>query len=147
MSFGQHTRSIADLLGDLLTQVSNLLRQEGRLARAEISEKIAQAAGAIVLLLAGAILMIPATVILFDAGVQALVDAGLTPALSALVVGGGAFLLGLILVLVGKSRLAPRHLAPSRTVHQLQRDAAIAQEQIGTNPNVRNEHVGANRAA
>ena len=148
MAFDRYARSIPDLLGDLLTQTTTLLRQEGRLARAEISEKIGQATGAFSLLLVGAVLMIPALVVLLNAVVLALVDRGWAPAVAAAMVGGIVLVLGAIMLLIGKNRLAPHKLAPTRTVQQLQQDAAVAQEHLrATQQQVRSHDVHANRAA
>jgi hypothetical protein len=44
-------------------------------------------------------------------------------------VGGTALLIGLILLLVGVSWLRAETLAPSKTIEQLQRDAAVAKKQ------------------
>ena len=147
MPYDQHDRSTVDLVGDVLSQATTLLRQEGRLARAEVSEKISQATGGFTLLLVGAVLLIPALVILLDALVLALVAREFSPTAAALLVGGIALVFGAVLVLVGKNRLAPSNLAPTRTVHQLQRDAATAQDQIKATPYVRTNHVQGNRAA
>jgi hypothetical protein len=148
MAFDRYAQSIPELLGDLLTQTTTLVRQEGRLASAEISEKIGQATGAVALLLIGAVLMIPAMVILLDAVVLALVQSDWSPAAAAALVGGIAIVLGAILLLIGKSRLAPSKLAPTRTVQQLQQDAAVAQDQFRTTQQqARSHNVHANRAA
>lgn len=147
MTFDRYARSIPDLLGDVVTQTTTLLRQESRLARAEVSEKVGQATGAVAFLLIGAVLMIPALVILLDAAVLALVENNWSPTLAALIIGGIALALGVVLMLVGKSRLSPSNLAPTRTVHQLQRDAATAQDHLRANHHVRTDHVHAHRAA
>lgn len=49
---------------------------------------------------------------------------------SALLVGGIALILGMILLLIGVSRLKIGNVMPSKTVHQLQRDASVAKEQV-----------------
>ena len=82
------------------------------------------------LALAGAVLLIPALVILLDAAVAALVDGGMEAHLAALIVGGGALLVGLILLLLGTSRLRAASLVPGKTIHQLKEDAEIARRQV-----------------
>jgi hypothetical protein len=72
----------------------------------------------------------PALVILMSAGVAALIENGMTPAMAALIVGGGALVLGAILLWIGINRLRVGNLAPQRTVEQLQRDAAMAKQQV-----------------
>src|SRR3954468_7281718 len=98
-------RSIPDILGDLLTQFPTLVRKESQLARAEMSEKVTQAGVGIAFVMGGAVLLIPALVVLLEAGVAALERAGFEPPVAALIAGGGALLVGLILLLIGINRL------------------------------------------
>lgn len=123
-------RPITDIFTDLIDQMMTLLRKEGELARTEVSEKVGQVAGGLALIVIGAVLLIPALVILLDAAVAALVENGLlAQPWSALVVGGAALLIGIILALVGMSRLKAERLVPNRTIHQLQRDLSVAKQQ------------------
>jgi hypothetical protein len=123
-------RPITDILRDLLAQITALMRNEGELARAEMNEKIDQATRAVVLMVAGAVLLIPALVILLAAGVAAIMAAGLEPYWAALIVGGAAFIVGLALVLGGKSSISLRNLAPRRTMDHLRRDVSVARDQL-----------------
>ncbi len=84
------------------------------------------------LIVGGAILLMPALVVLLEAAVAALVDNGIAPYWSALLVGGACLVLGLILLLIGVSRLRSGRLMPDKTIHQLQRDAATARSQART---------------
>lgn len=123
-------RGITDILVDLVDQSSTLLRKEGALARAEMSEKITQVGVALGLILCGSVLLTPALVILLDAAVSALVENRILPQpWSALAVGGAVLLIGLILILWGASRLGTKKLVPSKTIHQLQRDISVAKHQ------------------
>ena len=123
-------RPITDIFTDLIDQMMTLLRKEGELARTEVSEKVGQVAGGLALIVIGAVLLIPALVILLDAAVAALVENGLlAQPWSALAVGGAALLIGIILALVGMSRLKAERLVPNRTIHQLQRDLSVAKQQ------------------
>ncbi len=123
-------RSVPDILRDLLMQLTTLVRKEGQLARAEISENISRAGGGMALVVVGAVLLIPALVILLQAAVAALATEGFTPAQSAGIIGGATLVIGLILLAVGVGRLKARSLMPDRTINQLQRDAAVAKEQM-----------------
>jgi uncharacterized protein YacL len=123
------TRSIPTIFTDLVSQLASLLRAEGQLARVEMSEKITQVAVGLGLIVAGAVLLIPALVILMQAAVAALVDSGLKEPWSALIIGGAALLIGLILALVGSRRLKADQLVPNKTIHQLQRDVSVAKQQ------------------
>jgi membrane protein DedA with SNARE-associated domain len=124
------TRSIPEIFTDLVAQLTTLLRTEGQLARTEMSEKISQVAVGLGQLLAGAVLLIPALVILLQAGVAALVQQmNIAEPWAALIVGGAALLIGLILALVGAGRLKAERLVPNRTIHQLQRDVSVARQE------------------
>jgi len=123
-------RSFPQLFTDVVNQVTGLFRTEMQLARTEMSEKVGQAVSAIVMVIVGAVLIIPALVILLQAGVAALIDQGFSPAASALIVGGAALIIGVILALIGVNRLKAENLAPSRTFDQLQRESAVAKEQV-----------------
>src|SRR5215469_18087455 len=119
-------RGITDILVDLVDQSSTLLRKEGALARAEMSEKITQVGVALSLILCGSVLLTPALVILLDAAVSALVENRVLPQpWSALAVGGAVLLVDLILILWGASRLRTKELVPRKTIHQLQRDISV----------------------
>ncbi len=128
--FEQRDRSIPGIVIDLLNQFTTLLRQESQLARAEISENVNRAIMGVVLAVAAAVLLIPALVILLLAAVYALESTGLAPYWSALAIGGGVLILGLILMLVGLSRLKAKNLVPRKTLNQLQEDAALAKRQV-----------------
>ena len=123
-------RPITDIFRDLLAQLTSLVRTEGELARAEMSEKVDQAARGLALMMGGAVLLIPALVVLLGAAVAAIMDTGLEPYWAALIVGGVTLAIGVILVVVGKSSIKFSNLAPTKTVHQLRRDASVARQQM-----------------
>ena len=124
-------RSLPDMISDLLLQVSTLFRKEAQLARTEMSENMANIGRGLGLIMGGAVLLIPSLVILLQAGVTTLGDRyGLTPSWSALIVGGTVLIIGVVLFLIGISRLRFEHIMPHKTVHQLQRDAAVAKERV-----------------
>lgn len=124
-------RSIPDIFSDLFAQLTSLLQKEAQLARAEMSENIGKAASGLGLVIGGAVLLIPALVILLNAAVAAITERGhLAPYWSALIVGGAVFIIGLILLAFGSSRLRPANMIPTRTVQQIQRDASVAKRQF-----------------
>jgi hypothetical protein len=125
-----YDRSIPEILGDVLGQAGALLRKEGQLAKAELSEKLGEAGLGLGLVAGGAVLAIPALVILLQAPVAALADAGLSPALSALLVGAVAVLIAAVLAWIGMSRLKMERLTPRRTLRQLQKDADFAMQRL-----------------
>jgi hypothetical protein len=132
MALADNTRTVPELLTSVVSQLADLMRTEGQLASAEISEKMTLVATGLGLIVGGAILLMPALVVLLEAAVAALVDNGIAPYWSALIVGGACFVLGLILLLIGVSWLRAGRLVPDKTIHQLQRDAATARSQVRT---------------
>ena len=127
----QEHRTVPELFTDLISQITSLFRTETQLARTEMGEKVSQAGTGVALIVGAAVLLIPALVVLLLAAVTALTDqGGLEPYWSSLIVGGAALIIGLIVALVGMSRLKARNLAPRRTIEQLQSDAAFARNQV-----------------
>jgi hypothetical protein len=118
-------RSFPNIFTDLIGQVTTLVRKEGQLARAEISEKATRALTGMAIILLGAVLLIPALVILLQAAIMGLIDNGTDPTIAALIVGGGALLIGMVLGLVGWSWVKPSSLVPDKTIDQLKRDAEV----------------------
>src|SRR5215472_962431 len=106
-----------------------------------MAEKIGEIGMALGLVVGGAVLLIPALVILLQAAVAGLAAAGLAVGWSSLIVGGVALVIGLALVAVAIRRLKAGRLVPSKTIEQLQRDAAVATQQM------RNDHGIRERAA
>lgn len=120
-------RPIADVVADVLRLAAALVRKEGELARAEMSEKLGNLARGLIVALVGGVLMIPALVILFEAAVAAIVYAGLAVYWAALIIGGAAFIIGAILLTIGMNRLSAQSLVPKKTLRQWQQDATVVQ--------------------
>jgi hypothetical protein len=135
-------RPISNILTDLLQQFTTLIKQEGELARTELSENASRAITGVVMAVAAAVLLVPALVILLLAAVFGLETTGLEPWLCALVVGGAALLLGLIILAIGIARLRAKTLMPSKTLNQLQEDAAMARRQMKSDPVAETETGG-----
>jgi len=125
-------RSLGAVFSDLLTELSALFRTEIRLARAEMSEKVSNMGTGIALTAAGGLVLFAAFLVLLEAAVGGLMTAGLKLWLASLIVGGVVLLIGAIALWFGLSRLDAKQLAPNKTVHQLQRDAAVARYQVQT---------------
>lgn len=123
-------RGVTDILADLAKEFTSLFRTEIRLARAEMSDKIALLGMSLALMVAGAVFVMAALVLVLQAVVALLMDQGFSPPAAILIVAGSAVVLGAVLIWVGSSQLRARNLAPSRTVEQLQRDAAVARHKM-----------------
>jgi hypothetical protein len=124
-----NNRSIPDILLNLVRQLTGLIRSEGQLARAEISEKIDKLTNAGIMIGAGAVLILPALVILLQAAVAALIEAGWSAGVAALLVGAIALVIGAVLCAVGFQRLRVMSIVPDKTIRQIQQDVAVATEQ------------------
>ena len=124
-------RSIPEIFTDVVNQFTTLLRKEGELARTEMSEKITQVAVGLGLIVGGSVLLTPALVILLQAGVSALITNNIVrEPWAPLIVGGAVFLIGIILLLVGMSRLKADALVPNKTIRQVQSDVRVAKQQV-----------------
>ena len=125
-----YQRSVPEIVSDVLNQVTRLFRKEVQLARTEVTEKVGQAIGGVVMILVGAVLLIPALVILLLAGVTAMIDAGIEAHWASLIVGGATLLVGAAVAMIGMNRLKAENLTPTRTIEQLHRDAEVAKDQV-----------------
>jgi hypothetical protein len=123
-------RSIPELFGDAVGQLAKLVGNEFALARAELSEKMAQAGRAAAMIGAGAVIMIPALVLLLFAAAGALIRSGLSDPIAYLISGGGAAVVAGALIAVGLQRLSGDALKPSVTLEQVQRDKLAAKELV-----------------
>jgi hypothetical protein len=131
MAVSNPQRNVPEIISDLFSQLATLVRKETLLARTEISENVAGVGRSLGLIIGGAVLLIPALVILLQAATAGLTEGyGLKSYWSALIVGGAVLIIGLILLLAGSSRLKIENMMPNRTVHQLRRDASVAQQQV-----------------
>jgi hypothetical protein len=123
-------RSIPELFGDAVGQLAKLVGNEFALARAELSEKMAQVGRAAAMIGAGAAIMIPALVLLLFAAAAALIRSGLSDPVAYLIAGGGAAVVAGVLIAVGLERLSGDALKPSVTLEQVQRDKLAAKEMV-----------------
>lgn len=124
------SRSVPELFSSVIGQISTLFRQEVRLARAEVGEKISHASGAITPLGAGAGMLLGTLILLLFALVSLLVYFGIPVGWAQLVVAILAAVIGYTLIRSGISRLNATTLMPERTAEQLSRDAQVAKEQV-----------------
>ncbi len=90
-------RSTPALMGDLIDSVTQLVRKEIQLFRAEMGEKTTQTMVAAGGLLAAAVIALTALNVLAAALVAALAKAGIPGAWSAVIVGGGLAIIAYVL--------------------------------------------------
>ena len=123
-------RSTPALMGDLLEHVTDLVRKEIQLFRAEMSDKATQAMVAAGSVLAAAVIALTALNVLAAALVAALAKAGIPGAWSAVIVGAGLAIVAFIMAKKGIDNLKAGNLAPERTARAAARDVTMVKEKI-----------------
>ncbi len=133
MADERNEKSLATLFSDLTRDTVELIRQEIALARADISQKVGTAQGALASIAIGAAVVLAGLFLLLQAAVEGL-SMVLPPEYSAwlspLIVGAVVALVGWAMLNAGKAKLNPEHLAPRRTMDSLRRDRAVVQEKM-----------------
>lgn len=123
--------TFGSLFSSLTDEVRTLIRNEVRLAQAEMTEKASQAAkGAASIAIAGAVLFSGFLVLLAAAvyGLNAVLPGTTTPWLSALIVGAIVLIIGVIMVQTGRKKLQALNLTPERTMASLSNDKEFAKQ-------------------
>jgi hypothetical protein len=123
------SRSIPELIGDLVRDIGELVRSEGRLMRAELREAGERMAAGAEMIGAGAVILLVALLVLVQAVVIALAE-WVGPGFAALIVGGVLAILGAVLIALGRKDLSASSLVPERTIEQTSRDARLAREKL-----------------
>ena len=129
MSVDNDPRSIPEVISAVAGDLANLVRKEGELVRAEVSEKISDAAKAGTQMSIGAALLLGGFLTLMAAVVIGLAHF-MDPFWAALVVGVVAGLVGYSLVKGAAKKVTPGALAPDRATRQLKQDAQLVKEQV-----------------
>lgn len=129
------TRSMTGLLGDIVRDVSDLVRQEIALAKAEASEKLSKLQLALAAIAIGGAVAFAGFIKLLDAAVFALgnVMGGLVtrfPALPALIVGAIVVITGIVMIKLGLDKFSENNLTLPRTMKNVQRDQAVVKEHL-----------------
>jgi hypothetical protein len=125
----RESRSVTDLITDLIRETGELVRTESRLVRAEISDKVRQLEMGGGSLAAGAICLLVALFVLAQALIVAL-GSIIGDAWAALLVGVVIAAIGMALLAKGRRDLAPSNLMPDRSTNQLSKDGQLVKEQI-----------------
>jgi hypothetical protein len=123
MNITRMDRSIGELFSDLSQQTGDLIRQEMRLAKAELSEKLAGAGRHAMMIGAAAACGLAAVISVAAAITLLLVDLGVKPWLSAVItaalMGGTAF----VLAQSALSAVRSRGITPVETMHSIKETA------------------------
>ena len=127
---GTRRPGVVTLLTAAMSQSADLVQTEFRLARAEVSEKMAALRTGLAMMAIGAIFLIAALGMVLQALVSVLIAEGVSPPVAILLVAGGAGVIGLVMFLMGQKRLAPDELVPERTLTSLSRDSRMVKESV-----------------
>ena len=122
-------RSLPELFSSVTSELTDLMRKESELVRAEVSEKISSAAHAGQQIGVGAALLLGAFLVLLEALVLALSKV-MDPLLASIIVGVVVAGVGFVLIRGAVSKLKPSALAPERSARQLGKDAHLVKEQV-----------------
>ena len=121
--------SLGRLFSDLADDLSNLTRKEIELARTETMEKISHASKAVMAMAAGGFIAYAGLLFLLAAAVM--VIATWVPYwLSAVIVGGMAVIIGMIMLQSGRSALQKTNITPVKTVDTMKENAQWVKEKI-----------------
>lgn len=115
------TRSLPELVSNLVNNLADLVRKEGQLVRAEVSEKVGLAGKAAAIVAVGAALLLGAFLVLLQALVIFLAR-HMDPALASLIVGVVVGLIGAALIMAGVKAVKPEHMKPERSTRQINKD-------------------------
>ena len=122
------SRSVPELLADLVRSVPELVRQEIQLLRSEMSDKLTQVEIGLGSIVAGGILLFAALLVLLQAIVIALTEL-VGPGWASLIVGVAVAAVGAVLLKKGIDQMKLSSLMPERTTNQLRQDVDLAKEQ------------------
>jgi uncharacterized membrane protein len=123
-------RSIGELFGELSQDVALLVRQEAKLAKTEMQQKLSKVTADLVSLAAGGVVALVGGLALTAALILLLIDpVGLAPWLAALLVGAVLGIVGWVLLDRGLKDLKRTDPTPRRTVETIKDDIAWAKEQ------------------
>lgn len=122
-------RSLGDLFGDLSREIATLVREEFRLARIELGDKVSRVGQDAARVAVGGVIMFAGFLVLLFAAVLILDLALHTLWLSALIVAVLVLAVGYILFRGGMDDLKHADMTPEQTIQTLQSDLAWAKEQ------------------
>lgn len=125
---GSSGRPISGILQDIVTHMTEIIRSEIRLARAEIRQDVTQVTRAGIFLGVGAVLALYGFGFILLAGVYALSNV-ISPWISALIVGGGMALLAGAFFFIGRKKMQLASLKPDETIQSLKENVTWVKKQ------------------
>ena len=124
----KEAQDIPRLFGDAVEQLGKLVHNEIQLAKAELSQKLTQAAMGAAYVAGAAILIIPVLVVLLITLALWLTQMGLSPVASHLLAAVAGAVISGVLAAVGLRHLKAEKLTPKVTLRQIEKDVAAVKE-------------------
>lgn len=121
--------ALPNVVSGVVADLADLFQKEMRLARAELSAKIATKIQAGVWMSAAGVLGVIAALLAAQSAVLGIASYGIALHWASLLVAGFVALIAALLFIKGRSD-AKEELAPTRTINQVKRDIATAKEQL-----------------
>jgi len=112
-------RSLGELFSDLSQQTADLIKQEMRLAKAELSERLSDVGRHAAMIGAALAFGLAAVVALAAAITLLLIQFGVTPWLAAIITAAAMGVIAFVLAQSGISALRKKTIAPVETMHSL----------------------------
>ena len=129
MAIAQSTRSMAEVLQDIVDNIRDIIRYEFRLAKTEVREEASKAGKSSIPLATGLVLGLYALGFILLGIVYAL-EIVVATWLAALIVGGGVLVISLICISVGRKRLKAVRVKPEKTIETVKENLQWAKSQI-----------------
>ena len=112
-------RSLGELFSDLSQQTAELIRQEMRLAKAELSDKLSDVGKHVAMIAAAAVFGVAALLTVTAGIVLLMVELGVEPWLAAAITAALMGLTAFLLAQSGIAALRKKSIAPVETMHSL----------------------------
>ena len=112
-------RSIGELFSDLSQQTSELIRQEMRLAKAELSDKLSDVGKHAAMIAAALVLGLTAAFAVAAAITLLLVEVGVEPWLAAVITAAALGLTAYLLAQSAVTALRSKSITPVETIHSI----------------------------
>ena len=126
-SDGSH--GLGELLGNVATDIGELVRGEVRLARAELDQKLDRVIMAAIWLIGGALVAFAGLVVILQ-GIAAALALVLPTWAASLIVGVLIVVVGAVFARSGLAMLSLKNLTPDRMASSLQKDVNVVKEHV-----------------
>jgi hypothetical protein len=122
--------SARGLIAETFNDLSDLIRKEVNLAKAEMSYAVSTSISAAVLMAIGGALGLMALNFFFWGGAFLIASYGYELHIASFILGGALIVISAILFFVGRSKMGADELGLARTSAQIRADIATAKEQM-----------------